>query len=210
MKSSSPHIFNHENTNFDQKRERNDVRQLRKIFQYLKTQENVWSENRPDYCLCKGIFCFSLLWKIYKRKVKQITELARTLSIFAFWHFRGMLLLYVNINASLKFLWAIERLSESCRALKSLRHLGTWALRAIETLYLVDSNLQNLSDTVIWWYIFELTHSMPMISWYPLKASENLWFSDIFRGYQKRSVTWNGLNKIIQKAIRICVLSIND
>ena len=83
---------------------------------------------------------------MYKRKVKQITELART-SLFAFWHFRGML--YVNIIASLKFLWAIERLSESCWALKSLKHLDTWALRAIEILYLVDSNLQNLSDTVI-------------------------------------------------------------
>ena len=29
--------------------------------------------------------------------------------------------------------------------------------------------------------------------WYPLKASENLWFSDVFRGYQKRTVAWNGL-----------------
>ena len=25
--------------------------------------------------------------------------------------------------------------------------------------------------------------------WFPLKTSENLWFSDVFRGYQKRSVT---------------------
>ena len=29
--------------------------------------------------------------------------------------------------------------------------------------------------------------------WYPLKTSENLCFSDVFRGYQKRSVAWNGL-----------------
>ena len=29
--------------------------------------------------------------------------------------------------------------------------------------------------------------------WYALKTSENLWFSDVFRGYQKRSVAWNGL-----------------
>ena len=27
----------------------------------------------------------------------------------------------------------------------------------------------------------------------PLKTSENLWFSDVFRGYQKRPVAWNGL-----------------
>ena len=29
--------------------------------------------------------------------------------------------------------------------------------------------------------------------WYPLETSENLWFSDVFRGYQKRSVVWNEL-----------------
>ena len=30
--------------------------------------------------------------------------------------------------------------------------------------------------------------------WYALKTSENLWFSDVFSGHQKRSVAWNGLN----------------
>ena len=29
---------------------------------------------------------------------------------------------------------------------------------------------------------------------YPLKTSENLWFSDVFRGYWKRPMAWNGLN----------------
>ena len=28
---------------------------------------------------------------------------------------------------------------------------------------------------------------------YPLKTSENLWFSDVFRGYRNRPVAWNGL-----------------
>ena len=28
---------------------------------------------------------------------------------------------------------------------------------------------------------------------YLLKTSENLWFRDVFRGYRKRPVTWNGL-----------------
>ena len=28
----------------------------------------------------------------------------------------------------------------------------------------------------------------------PLKISENLWFSDVFGGYRKRPVAWNGLN----------------
>ena len=30
--------------------------------------------------------------------------------------------------------------------------------------------------------------------WYSLKTSDNHRFSDVFRGCQKRSVTWNGLN----------------
>ena len=39
-----------------------------------------------------------------------------------------------------------------------------------------------------------LTHFMPLISFdNPLKTSENLWFSDVIRGYQKRSVACNGL-----------------
>ena len=31
--------------------------------------------------------------------------------------------------------------------------------------------------------------------WYPLKTSENQGFSDVFRGYQKRLVTWNELKE---------------
>ena len=30
----------------------------------------------------------------------------------------------------------------------------------------------------------------------PLKTSENLWFSDVFRGYRKRVVAWNMLLKM--------------
>ena len=33
---------------------------------------------------------------------------------------------------------------------------------------------------------------------YPLKTSENQRFSDVFRGYKKRSVAWNGLIKILE------------
>ena len=31
---------------------------------------------------------------------------------------------------------------------------------------------------------------------YPLKTSENLWFSNVFRGYRKRPVAWFGLMMI--------------
>ena len=39
-----------------------------------------------------------------------------------------------------------------------------------------------------------LTHFSPMFHFYtPLKTSENLWFSDVFRGYKNAAVGWNGL-----------------
>ena len=45
---------------------------------YLKIQESLRSEDLTEYYLCKGI-CFSLLRKtLYKHKVKQIIELAKT------------------------------------------------------------------------------------------------------------------------------------
>ena len=35
---------------------------------------------------------------------------------------------------------------------------------------------------------------MPLVSFYtPHKTSVNLWFTDVFRGYRKRLVAWNGL-----------------
>ena len=39
-----------------------------------------------------------------------------------------------------------------------------------------------------------LTHFSPMFHFYTsLKTSENLWFSDVFRGYKNAAVGWNGL-----------------
>ena len=53
---------------------------------------------------------------------------------------------------------------------------------------------QHLGD--IWSWIHEKVnpfHATDLFS-YPLKTSENQRFSDVFRGYQKRSVAWNGLS----------------
>ena len=36
---------------------------------------------------------------------------------------------------------------------------------------------------------------------YPLKISENLWFSYVFRGYRKRPVTWNRLVGYVTAAL---------
>ena len=41
--------------------------------------------------------------------------------------------------------------------------------------------------------MFLLTYVMPLFFLYPLKTSENLWFSHVFRGCRKRPVAWNEL-----------------
>ena len=53
----------------------------------------------------------------------------------------------------------------------------------------------HLPDKVllIWFSTFHATD----LFWYSLKTSENFWFADVFRGYQKRSVAWNGLTRMI-------------
>ena len=45
----------------------------------------------------------------------------------------------------------------------------------------------------IWYTALNPFHSTGLFL-YTLKTPENLWFSDIFRGYRKRLETWNGLN----------------
>ena len=40
---------------------------------------------------------------------------------------------------------------------------------------------------------------MPCIYLYPLEISENQRFSDVSRGYRKRTVVWNGLNRMMKQ-----------
>ena len=60
---------------------------------------------------------------------------------------------------------------------------------------------------VSWWFQggekliirFNLFHvNVPFI--YHLKKSENLWFSDIFRGYRNSTFAWIGLIRLISEA----------
>ena len=39
--------------------------------------------------------------------------------------------------------------------------------------------------------MFYLTHFMPLVYFYTLETLESLWFSEYFRRYRKRPVTWN-------------------
>ena len=47
---------------------------------------------------------------------------------------------------------------------------------------------------------FNLFH-VTVLFRYPLKTSKNLWFSDVFSGYRKRPVAWNGLIQYLLTAI---------
>ena len=56
----------------------------------------------------------------------------------------------------------------------------------------MDTNMSLSMIMVIYINPFHATK----LFWYPLKTSENQRFSDVFRGYQKRSVAWNGLSNL--------------
>ena len=75
---------------------------------------------------------FSLPWKVlYINKVKQITELARSLWLFAWKSFqRNFFLSMLTSITSLQLLWALAGLLEGNHALRE--HLSTW--RALEHL----------------------------------------------------------------------------
>ena len=55
---------------------------------------------------------------------------------------------------------------------------------------------RHFSDILLWFILFVNPFHVTGVILYPLKTSENLWFSDIFRGYRKRPVAWNGLTQI--------------
>ena len=60
------------------------------------------------------------------------------------------------------------------------------------TTYLLKNPFINDYVDITW---MKLTHFVPATGLfrYPLKKSENQRFSDVFRGYRKRPVSWNGL-----------------
>ena len=51
------------------------------------------------------------------------------------------------------------------------------------------------SNTATFYAVYPNLFQVNVVFLYPLKTSENLWFSDVFRGYRKGTLTWNGLIK---------------
>ena len=89
--------------------------------------------------------------------------------------------------------------------LSAFDHFAKLALKVLNSCILSISHSYRNSSTDSYWFLWECSVILKLHSpflkpfhttdlfWYPLKTSENLWFSDVFRGYQKRSVAWNGL-----------------
>ena len=50
-------------------------------------------------------------------------------------------------------------------------------------------------------YYFLTSFYVTSLSLNPLKTSEDLWFSDVFRGFRKRLMVWNGL---ISRLLSLC------
>ena len=101
---------------------------LEKSLEHLKIQESLRSENLTEYYLCKGIFLFF-------STLKDITQAQNKTNHWISWNFiiiclKGIpeecVLFNVNIDASLKFPWALKGLSEGTQALKHSE--DTWAL----------------------------------------------------------------------------------
>ena len=112
---------------------------LGKTLEYFKIQESLGSENLTEYHSCKEIFlCLSLPWKIlYKHKVKQIIELAKTLWLFTSNTFRRNFLhsKLVSIQAWISFAHSegsrrAPRHSSSQGALRRIE--STWELGHLE------------------------------------------------------------------------------
>ena len=53
----------------------------------------------------------------------------------------------------------------------------------------------------------DLPHFIHWFFLYPLKTSENPWFSDIFRGYRKKPVVWNGVIYLFSVLVKCLLIS---
>ena len=105
------------------------------------------------------------------------------ISFYSFWMFVNKLFTYLT-----------------CLYLKALK---VFSCEIFDTLFSCEDDdigrFSNLHYTFI--YVINPFHATGLFL-YPLETSEKLWFSDVFRGYRKRLVAWNGLSTAFSS--RIC------
>ena len=111
--------------------------------------------------------------------------------------FTGILTLIVNVTCCM--IKCVTLLLHSLKHLPPVKHQHKNTFK----IYLIYINLQ----ARIYYYSIILIYQKIVINpvhvtglfLYPLKTSENQRFSYIFRGYRKRPVAKNGLNRLILK-----------
>ena len=85
---------------------------------------------------------------------------------------------------------------KACKKLQKNCQCSLFCFSVVNTLVGFLSYFSRLfSDILLWFILFVNPFHATGVILYPLKTSENLWFSDIFRGYRERPVTWNGLTQ---------------
>ena len=118
-------------------------------------------------------------------------DIFEQLKIWVIWHqncWKGQFYWQSPIKVSLlrKFcqeLFPISYLLEYLPVTRTLKDFMNWFF---------SNNLIKQSNVL-------LTHFMSLMSFdAPLKTSKNLWFSDVFRGYQNRTVAWNELKQLLR------------
>ena len=70
-----------------------------------------------------------------------------------------------------------------------------WNGKDIPTIVTKLDDQEQIRDCIRSWKIINTFQANVPFQGYPLKMSEKLWLSDIFSGYRKETLVWNGLIK---------------
>ena len=81
-----------------------------------------------------------------------------------------------------------SNISEMVKIIQSIQSMKEYSVSSLRILKLTDFSLLKP-------FLLVNTFHVTGLFLHALKKSESLWFSDVYRGYRKRPVTWNGLNK---------------
>ena len=91
---------------------------------------------------------------------------------------------HIQANTAQKMKFSIKDVFSKCDQISMKRRIWSYLLK--------ESLMVN--------FIFFLEYNIPFP--YPLKISENVWFSNVFRGYREGKLSWIGLTSY-NKAIRL-------
>ena len=92
------------------------------------------------------------------------------------------------VGDNMIYLWTV--ISEMVKLIQRIQTMKEYSISSPRILKLTDFSLVVLKP-----FLLVNTFHATGLFLHAQKKSESLWFSDVYRGYRKRPVTWNGLNK---------------